>query len=440
MTPSLEAAWGKIRSVDPSRFNRAMAAISLLILSTIVAVRTARSPREYFDFPQYYVAGLMVRLGHAGALYPLPNPQSPWNAGYPEGSSLKPQYSQIARQYGVPVDAYRFIQPPQAAMLYEPLTLLPIQTAHYLFLGLLTLCGWWAAIQGGECYESLIGRPSIGRGWLVFLISTSPLMFLSVRIGNTTLLTAPLFGAAVNGILRRRDARAGLGSCLGFVLKIFPGSLMLVAIVAGRWRTLAWFVASNALLLTATIAIIGIAPCHEFATSIVPTLSRPTADVANQSLAGFLLALGHHDVLSSWTLRILGISRWAAESISFIILWRRRHAVRAEPQRLIAGAALILAIIFIFSPLTWTHYTSLFFPLSGWIAWEARQRRSAAIAAVVVAVLTWFPIHVALHTTHVPEPFASLTLWALLLIAGLAFFRVIAPTGDQLLSGILVAS
>jgi hypothetical protein len=421
-----------------------MAAISLLILSTIVAVRTARSPREYFDFPQYYAAGLMVRLDHADALYPLPNPHSPWNAGYPGGSTLKPQYSQIATQYAVPVETYRFIQPPQAAMLYAPLSLLPIQTAHCLFLGLLTLCGWWAAIQGGECYERLVGRPSIGRGWLVFLITTSPLMLLSVRIGNASLLTAPLFGAAVNGVLRRRDARAGLASCLGFVLKIFPGSLMLVAIVAGLWRALAWFVASNALLLALTFAVIGVAPCHEFAASIVPTLSRPTADIGNQSLPAFLLALSHRDVLSSSTLGILEILRWAALAIAFLILWRRRRAVRAEPQRLIAAAAMILAIIFIFSPLTWTHYTSLFFPLSGWIVWEARQRRSAAIAAVVVAVLTWFPIHVALRTIHVtihiPEPFASLTLWALVLIAALSFFRVIAPTRDRLSSGIPMAS
>jgi hypothetical protein len=218
---------------------------------------------------------------------------------------------------------------------------------------------------------------------------------------------------------------------------------MLVAIVAGRWRALAWFVASNALLLILAIAVIGVAPFHEFAASIVPTLSRPTADIGNQSLAAFLLAVSHRDVLSSSTLRILETSRWAALSVSFIVLWRRRRAVRAEPQRMIAGAALILAIIFIFSPLTWTHYTSLFFPLSGWIAWEARQRRSAAIAAAAVAVLTWFPIHVALHTIHVtihiPEPFASLTLWALLLIAGLSFLRVIAPKGDQLSSGIPVA-
>jgi hypothetical protein len=402
-----------------------MAAISLLILSTIVAFRTARNPRQFADFPQYYMGGLMIRLGHAEALYPIPYPNVPWNAGYPSGSSPRTQYNEIAKQYGVP-DANRFIQLPPAAVVYVPLSLLPIQVAHCVFLGALTLCGWWAAMQGGECYERLLGVPSKGKGWLVFFITTSPLLVLSVRGGNTTLLTAPLFGAGINGILNRHDARAGWTACLGFVLKIFPGSIALIAIIAGRWRAVAWFVAGNLALLIFTIAITGIKPFHEFATSIVPTLSRPSGELENQSLTGFLLAILHRDELSETMLRSLGILRVGTLLITFVFLWVRRRAIRAEPQKVIAGAALILAIIFIFSPITWSFYMSLFFPLAGWIVWEAGQSWLRAIVAVAIAVMMWFPIHVALRGIHVPEPFGSHLLWALLLIGGLAFLRVIS--------------
>src|SRR5579863_2676628 len=93
----------------------------------------ARHLTTYEDFPQYYMGGLIARVGAWDSLYPIPIPNSPINAGFAEGSIMRPQYRDLAFSHGLDEGAVRFIQPPPVALLLIPLSWLPVHTSFYLW-------------------------------------------------------------------------------------------------------------------------------------------------------------------------------------------------------------------------------------------------------------------------------------------------------------------
>src|SRR5690242_2501929 len=52
------------------------------------------------DYPQYYMAGQIVRHGAWESLYPIPTNDRFANPGAPENSAMRPRYAAIAQQYG----------------------------------------------------------------------------------------------------------------------------------------------------------------------------------------------------------------------------------------------------------------------------------------------------------------------------------------------------
>lgn len=53
------------------------------------------------DFGQYYMGGLIVRSGDIGDLYPIPNADAKYNAGWPDQSKMQPGYAKLAEEAGV---------------------------------------------------------------------------------------------------------------------------------------------------------------------------------------------------------------------------------------------------------------------------------------------------------------------------------------------------
>src|SRR5437868_3491943 len=103
-------------SRDPTaiaRFNRWCYAIATLwvIVSLFASLRIWRieaTDREYHDFSQFYMGGLIARHGDWDALYPIPHPSSLNNPGEWADSDMRPEYARLAAAAGVPAKSLRF--------------------------------------------------------------------------------------------------------------------------------------------------------------------------------------------------------------------------------------------------------------------------------------------------------------------------------------------
>jgi len=147
----------RILQSDPRRFDRTCAAIGLafLLLTQLGkwALYQHRGLSQAQDFSQYYMGGVMGLRGEWDALYPKPVPGARHNAGFEDSSTLLPKYRDAAIQRGVGEGSYRFMQPPPAALLFVPLALLPLKTAHLVWIILLTFAAWGVALQAGEIFR-----------------------------------------------------------------------------------------------------------------------------------------------------------------------------------------------------------------------------------------------------------------------------------------------
>src|SRR5438132_34758 len=91
----------------PQRFNRTCYALAALWLAVVVPVSLSvpwPTPTSLLgtlgtgDFPQFYMGGVMARLGYWDSLYPIPNPDSVNNPGMPEDSTMRPRYEAEAER------------------------------------------------------------------------------------------------------------------------------------------------------------------------------------------------------------------------------------------------------------------------------------------------------------------------------------------------------
>src|SRR3954463_12179647 len=92
-----------------ARLNRACALLSLTWLAVTVPLGLRFRP-TYSDFAQFYMGGLLLRQGHAEAIYPTPT--SPFeNPGLATDSIASPLDERLRHERGVPNDT-RFMLPP----------------------------------------------------------------------------------------------------------------------------------------------------------------------------------------------------------------------------------------------------------------------------------------------------------------------------------------
>src|SRR5205085_11154864 len=101
------------------------------------------------DFSQYYMGGVMARLGAWDSIYPIPKPNTTLNVGYIEGSTMKPRYELEATKRGVG-DEPRYIQPPPVALLYVPLSFFTYSQADFIWMTVLIGCTWAICLQAAR--------------------------------------------------------------------------------------------------------------------------------------------------------------------------------------------------------------------------------------------------------------------------------------------------
>lgn len=262
-------------------------------------------------------------------------------------------------------------------------------------------------------------------------MTTSPLLYRTVRTGQISPLVALCLGIVLLGILRQyRLARpldpvhaaiVAAALVLGSLAKYATVIFLPLMVLNRHGRTLVWAVALSLLVLAATYWFSGPEPFRVFVNDIVPTLGRSSAWRGNQSLQGSLIRTTGDFPLGQASLSGLRLLQVAMLAGLLLLLWRRRHS--HEPVFVLSGSASLLCWLLMSAPVCWEHYFVYLFPWIGWLAWEARQGRVSAAVVLAAGALIWVPLAVAPGMV-LPEPFASHMLAALLIILAFAVAKL----------------
>jgi hypothetical protein len=399
------------------------------------------------DFPQYYMGGVIARLGAWDQLYPVPRPGLMRNPGFIEDSTPKPLYAQEMRSRIPAGEGVRYMQPPPVALLLVPLSFLTYQQAYAAWMVLLLLSAWAIALQAGSIYRACLGRVSYGAGIVTLIVAVSPAAHRWVRVQNVSALMGALIGATVLGLLRRRDVRTALSTWLAGLLKYATGVFVPLFLVMRRWRALVLLVAISVASLLISIAIMGRAPFDEYFRIVAPTLKNTNTIEENQALQGLVARIANRNIdtqrLETLERELAGrslIPRPLMTLISVVQVltlllilglifsrWRDAHAWEDHPPLLFAAAAALMGWLLVFSPMYWEHYTAYLAPLWGWVAWEMTRSKARSVTGALIIALFYVPW--SLISQGMPDVLSAHILWAtvLMLILSIDRLRRAAP-------------
>lgn len=185
-----------------------------------------------FDFGPYYCWAYALRAG-----------LDPYTA------DLVP----LAGKLGISLGAFRANYPATFILCFEPLTLLPPQTAYWVWTGLNLL------LLPAALAVLLAGRGIGARGCMVLAALAILYEPLSENFYWAQLQIVLLVLLALNYRWARagQDAAAGLALAMAILLKAFPAILLLHFLLARRIRVVAWTLAGVAAGGCLTLLIVG---------------------------------------------------------------------------------------------------------------------------------------------------------------------------------------
>jgi hypothetical protein len=256
-------------------------------------------------------------------------------------------------------DELAFVNLPGVAVLLTPFALLPIRWARWVF----TLLGMAAAGAAGV----LLARRSRPAGWgraavVALFVANGPLYY-SIREGNLTHVVLLLLVVALNCLDAGRDFWLGVVLAAAGLLKPPLGLLAAPFILRGRWRVVAGGAAALAGVGGLSLALCPL-EAHRvwFDVCVVRYAREPLAAYNVQSVSGVLARLLTDAPLTRWDPLVVGrpfqlLNHLIVAGLAgAALLACRRPAgwARAEAARLEFG--IILCLVVLVSPVSWTHY------------------------------------------------------------------------------------
>lgn len=379
------------------------------------------------DVAQFYMAGHMVAIGKADALYPVARAGSTRHPGLPADSELRPAYRAECERLGVSADAARFIGPPPLAVMLVPIGLLPYRAILRLWPALLALAQWGIAVVAARLVAAALGRHSLWEGTVMLAVAFSPHSYVAVAQGNVTPLVGFAIALGIWSALSGRYLRSGVALTAGVTLKYAPLALLPLLLAARRWRVIAAASASGAVLLVGSLLAVGPGPFQVWIYEIAPRLGRPYLDPYNQSVWSALARWTAATEVGSSLRRGLLAVGLAALLVLVALLLRRPRDERCRPAFFMAGAAGLIAWLLIFSPLSWNTYQVYLMPFWGWLVWEGTRSwrwGAAAVAAVAIGYVPWLSLWSMAFGSLPPQALMFSGLWSCAGILALATARM----------------
>jgi hypothetical protein len=261
------------------------------------------------DFDAFYVAGTMANRGEAAETY-------------------KATEMIIAQQAFTGTRSFMpWSYPPPFTLFVKGLAQMPIGLAYLLFVG------------SSFVFYLLVLRRIAGRYLPGVLVAILPTILLTVRTGQNGFLTAGLIGCFLLAFAQKRTV-AGVPLGLMIIKPHFAAGIALLALMGGRWKTMA--VAASIVAATLVVATAA------FGTGIWP------AFFGGMSEAGQFLMMGYYPLFrmssiyaSVWTLGgsvglafiLQAIGALAGLGV-LVYVWR----VRYEPH-IVAAAACAASLL-----------------------------------------------------------------------------------------------
>ena len=281
-----------------------------------------------------------------------------------------------------------FTYPPFAALLFEPLRVLPTRVAQLAWAVTNT-----AALALLLAASLAAARPGLGRRtvvqWSLVLMAPAYLLDpvrLTFGYGQVNLLLA---AAVLIDLTRRvtvgrrtlpRGVFTGIAAAVKLTPLVFVPFLFLVRSTRAAWTALATFVACSLLL-------VALAPREswQFWTGDITDSRRigRTFSFNNQSVAGVLERFHHGPVPSGVD---LGVELLLAVAGLAVAVWAHRSSSALLGVLVCATTGLLI------SPITWTHHLVWTIPILAWLVLAAdRPPGGPAWAAAAFALFWWAP-------------------------------------------------
>jgi hypothetical protein len=348
------------------------------------------------------------------------------DAYYAGGASLQAGPQGLRPEIEKGVDG--FVNLPIVAYLFWPWGLMPVIWASALFSlvgAACVLATWWLLVR----LASLDTRQA---AILLFLFSANGPLIYGFKEGNVSHILLLLFVTSLSWLRNNREFAAGL--LLGFTAVIKPPLFLLGIYFLARRR---WRVACGIALTCVAAGLLSLSvfgwDLHQrwYELCIRPYSDHPLAAFNVQSLQAFVLRLqvGPKGWLDWRPVPFEGaFGVWSTGLVAFVVaavvlalaMPVSRHASTGQRQSLLEiEFMMILALICIISPISWSHYHAWFLlPFALFVAqrdpfWSSRTARAAGWLGV--ALLSGPVIRVLWPERLAPSLYAHLSVSLLLI-------------------------
>jgi arabinofuranan 3-O-arabinosyltransferase len=253
-----------------------------------------------------------------------------------------------------PYQVMGFVYPPSALLLFAPFGVVGFSTSHFVFHALNIACIVGAAFVSFRLFGVRVTStvaPAIA--FALFISAPVRLTLYTENVNGIVLAAAMIaFLCAIEGYW----VSAGLALGLGFAVKPVLAPVVLLLVLARRWRALVAAIALPAVLSVCAFAWLdgGVA----YLTEVIPFLAngnyRQNAPI-NTSLAGAATILGLPNALATFaralTLAVAALFIWAHLRIGGDDRWAWAHVV-----------GIILTTTFLVFSFSWPYYAIYLLP------------------------------------------------------------------------------
>jgi alpha-1,2-mannosyltransferase len=255
-----------------------------------------------------------------------------------------------------------YVNPPTTAILLVPLSLLPFPIASLafllisdsLYLGsiLLLLRAVDTPLTSGPGVLATVGALL----FYPFLVS----LFLGQMDGIIIFALMLAFLAAIKG----QDVRAGAWIAVAAAIKVTPIVLLGFFVARRRWMALAGTLLTGVLATFATVFVTGRGMLVEFATRILPAVTKGSALFTNQSLLGATYrfvtppsAVTSLDPVGDYpAVRVVWVcSALSMFSVSVVIV---RSARLDTPSLIVLALGVFVVVGVLAGSISWDHYSA----------------------------------------------------------------------------------
>lgn len=311
------------------------AMVAVAVWSFVVAPLTGHFTGQFEDFKAYIGAARDMAAGHS--------PYTSFNGS-------------------VSVVMTGFDYPPFGAVLVRPLALLGDQAAVDVWLLLCLGC----TVAG----TLVLARTALPASWprtelaLLTACAFAPATY-NYWHGQMNPVIFLLLALAYRSWVRGREVTCGVLLGLAAGIKLAPVVLVVMLLRRRWWRGTAAMALTGVASVVLAALLLGTGPVRDFVTGVLPSLTRETGWIYNQSLSGVLSRAADHSVLTvqpslGW---LHDASLLGSGVMLALAAWAVRPGTRSAAERGAEFGAAVCAMLLAGSIAWYPHFTHLLIPL-----------------------------------------------------------------------------